>query len=1195
MKPWKHISAVLITTSLMCCLPPAWGASIDLADKPLSSGVSSEVKPNVMLILDDSGSMGWTHLPDHVRGQTTKYGYKSAQCNGVYYNPAITYSPPVKSDGSSYPSADFYNAPYDGFDTASATVNLSSQFKAYDNTTSWGNGDDTPQAAYYYQYTGLQPTLTYAYLSSGSVDTSATFYKECNSTIGSSPGNGVFTKVTVPSAEQQNFANWYSYYRIRIYTAKSAVGKALSNVGEPGSYRFGFTTHSYTGTDSTNSEFLKINDFCTAATGCTQRTNFFSKLYSAGASGGTPLRAALSKVGRIYAGKLLTGADDPMQYSCQQNFTILTTDGFWNGDEGYRIDGISAIGNQDGTAEKPLWDGASGSKKIEVYRRYDYSTDKCKSGTYKQKEQSQTVTTPIDPPGVSTTSAWVDITSWSKCATGTFPSPDPSNPELIYSEVQAASGGTSNSLADVSMYYYETDLRNSTLGNCTGAKGLDVCEDNVPGAGNDLAKHQHMTTFTLGLGIDGSLKYAENYDAGGSADFNAIKQGTKHWPDPMDNEDLHRVDDLWHAAVDGRGKYFSAKSPESLASGIAKALAGVSAVTASAAAAATSNLEPVAGDNFAYVAKYTTVDWDGDIEAREINLTDGTVSDTANWSAREKLDTLVGTNSDTRAIYFSKSGSLADFKASNLSTQIALKYFDAGIANPNGALSQYGAYTAADITAATPDSIINFLRGQTQHEDEDGNTNRLYRDRKHALGDIIHGAPVYARKPPFNYSDSGYASFKDNNASRQGVVYASANDGMLHAFNGDTGVELWSFVPTEVIPYLYKLADKSYSTHHRYYVDGPITIGDVCLSSSCSASQWKTILIGGLGKGGRAYFALDVTNPASPQLLWEFTDANLGYTYGNPVITKRQSDGKWVVIVASGYNNTSPGDGKGRLYVLDAKDGSKLAEIYTSTSVTDPAVSGIAKINNWVESTLLDNVTQHVYGGDLDGNVWRFDIVAGSSTKLATIGKVGGAPTQPITTKPELAKLPSGGTDRIVMIGTGKYLGETDIATTNMMSIYAIRDDLSTVLGNFRVHPNVVVQDLSAARTISYTAPGASSSGWYMDLDAKMGERVDVDPKLQLGWLAVVGNKPDPNACNIGGSSWLYFLEYWPSKSRTSNSNEVITVGNALTVGINTIKLPNGKVVTIATTSDAKYKGYGNPPQTSASKVRRLYWRELVR
>ena len=1293
----------------VAAMPIVLAAEVDLADKPLASGTSGEVKPNVMIILDDSGSMSFSYMPDDAVKFHGKYGYMSSQCNGVYYNPDVVYKPPVDVVGNPFPDAVFTAARDDGFDSGSTARNLDSEFIAnrfvpesanntYNSNTykPYTRSSLGPFGATYYVYTGSQTTRNYE-------NTSSTFYRECNSSLGDSPGSAVFTKrrlattmtttitvsgasstsvtsikvngvellsgatsssstnstvasriaaaivnggysatasgstvtITGPAsaanhtpviqksgggtlttdvfpetdaAKLTNFANWYSYYRVRLLAAKTAVGQALAGLSEPSNYRIGYTTHSYTGTNTNNSSFQMIDDFCDGAAGCDQRTKIYDKLYRAGAAGGTPLRAALSKVGRIYAGKL---GNDPVQYSCQQNFAILTTDGFWNGDAGYKLDGSSSIGNQDGAAARPMWDGAT-SEQRDTYRRYSYSLSNCTGGQrVRRQEQRRTVTTPITPvAGAPIEGAWTDYGSASNFTTcqssaPSLPSPNPSDPELI-SSTTSSSGGTSNSLSDVAMYYYATDLRTPALGNCIGTtvdgKTYDVCENNVPGGGIDTASHQHMTTFTLGLGVDGSLRYCENYDSGGCADFEAIKQGTKMWPDPMDDEDLHRVDDLWHAAVNGRGKYFSARSPESLAKGIQKALAGVSARTASAAAAATSNLEPVAGDNYAYVAMYTTVEWDGEIAAREIDLSVGTVSESGIWSAQAQVDNKVSATTDTRTIYFNGGGTLKEFTEGNLGTEIGNNYFDPGPGNPNGQLSQYAELTSDEQAQATQASIIGFLRGQTQHEDESANTWKLYRDRKHVLGDIVNAAPVYVRKPPFTYSDDNYATFAENRAGRQAIVYAGANDGMLHAFDGETGNELWAFVPTAVIPRLYTLADKSYSTNHRFHVDGPLTVGDVCLSVSCDASQWSSILVGGLGKGGRSYYALDVTNPASPKLLWEFSDPNLGYTYGNAIITKRGS--QWVVIIASGYNNVpnadqNSGDGRGRLFVLDASDGSKIAEIVTDNALTDPSRSGIAKINNWVDETMFDNSTRHVYGGDLDGNVWRFDIVAETATRLTTIGK-GDVPTQPITAKPELAEVKIGGTPtRVILVGTGKYLGTSDIGSTDRMSLYAIKDDLaSPPYGHFRTRADVVVQDLSGdsgSRQISYTAMAPDKIGWYMDLDVKNGERVNVDPKLQMGWWVVPSNIPDPNVCNVGGTSWLYFIDPWPAKTKAADAATIVNVGNALIVGINIVKLPNGKTVTIVTTSDAKYPVFGNPMAPFAAQVRRLYWRELTR
>ena len=109
------------------------------------------------------------------------------------------------------------------------------------------------------------------------------------------------------------------------------------------------------------------------------------------------------------------------------------------------------------------------------------------------------------------------------------------------------------------------------------------------------------------------------------------------------------------------------------------------------------------------------------------------------------------------------------------------------------------------------------------------------------------------------------------------------------------------------------------------------------------------------------------------------------------------------MLIASGYNNNAGGDTKGRLYVLDAITGAKLAEIITDNAVVDPDVSGLAKITNWVLDTLADNTTQYVYGGDLGGSLWRFDISANTSQKLGRTSATAG--NQPITMRPEVARI----------------------------------------------------------------------------------------------------------------------------------------------------------------------------------------------
>jgi len=1111
--PFRALAAAVALAAIVCAAPAARAGTTDIAGSPLASTSSGIVKPNVYFVLDTSGSMAWTHAPDDALDFLSKYGYKTSQCNSMYYNPAISYVPPKKSDGTDYPNQSFTGALYDGFDSTSTVIDLSSRFFAYDNTTSFGNGTDTKQAAYYYAYSGsAAPDFS---------STNNTFYRQCNSSIGSNPGRSVFTKVTVSSTsgpggtdERQNFANWFSYYRTRILMMKSGAGRAFATIGD--SYRVGFgTIYSTPSGSTTDPEFLSIGDFTQP-----QKDTWYSKFYATSPGGGTPLRTALSTAGRYFGGKV---GPDPIQYSCQQNFLILTTDGYWNAGSAnpVKLDGSSSVGNQDNVVSsmpRPMYDGSV--------------------------------------------------------------------------------SGATNTLADAAAYYYNTDLRPST-GTCnTGFGGADVCEDNVPVSGRDDAPWQHMTTFTLGLGVNGQLHYASDYLAGGSVDFNSITSGSLDWPKPV-GDTRTAVDDLWHAAVNGRGQYFSAQNPDLLVSGIRTALSGVTARVAAGAAAATSNLEPVAGDNSAFVANYRTVKWDGDVQSRPIDLATGAISTVATWSAQAQLDGMVGAITDSRTIFTFLGGSKVNFAPSSFTAAQKTAWFTP-TASP--ALTQTASWTATQTAAATADTVINYLRGQTGFEEgRTANAVTLYRNREHVLGDIINGKPVYVKKPPFNYTENNYQSFKSSNAiqNRQGMVYVAANDGMLHAFNSDTGVETWAYVPSFVLPNLKYLADDNYGSAHRYSVDGSPTVSDVW-----NGSAWKTILVAGLNAGGKGYYALDVTNPASPVVLWEFSDANLGLSYGNPVIGKL-ADGTWVVAFTSGYNNT---DGVGRLFVLNAYTGA--LKFTLSTGVGAPGnPSGLGKISAWVDDALNDNTIKRIYGGDMLGNLWRFDVndlippSGNEATQLAFFQTAGGA--QPVTTVPELGLV---GNKPIVFVGTGRYLGASDVADTSQQSLYAILDKLeATGIGNARSATCPLVQqtvsniDANTRTTSTQPVDLATKCGWFLDFPAVSAgsgsERVNVDPKLQLGVLAVATNVPANNICTVGGSSFLYFFDYATGQFVSTSAGNVAgtRLGNAIVVGLNTYRLPDGRVITTPTLSDDTRPPKGNPDNPMVGAIgKRVMWRELL-
>ncbi|RBA24857.1 type IV pilus assembly protein PilY1 [Herminiimonas fonticola] len=1237
----------MILFALMLVGYGAHAAETDIANAPLASSSVDVVKPNVMFILDDSGSMAWDYSPDAAGNfDDDEYGSRSNHCNGMYYNPAVTYTPPVNADGTSFADASFTAALPNGLNAA----------------TSGSGGANNPvnlNNSYYFTYSGATKALGFTYNSSENVDTSTTFYKECDSDVGSNPGNGKFTKVTITTASaaalKTNFANWYSYYRTRILAMKTAAGRAFKAVGS--SYRVGYSTISYTGTDSGNAEFLKIADF-----DVTQKASFYTKLYNAVPSGGTPLRAALSKAGRIYAGKLLTGTDDPVQYSCQQNFTILSTDGYWNGDAGYQLDGTTDVGNQDATELRPMYDGTvvtnvsyttatvtfSGSSNTLVSGIVVNGTQ-IMSGSINDSSNSNTVASRtaalISKNGYTATVSGNVVTIKAPTALGAITyTPVVTKTGGMTATATAfstapsvvTSGGVSNSLADVAAYYYNTDLRTTALGNCTGALGgsADVCENNVLGSGLDNKGSQHMTTFTLGLGLNGLLQYSEDYLGGGSADYEAIKNATKDWPVPEADKPT-AVDDLWHAAVNGRGSYFSAQTPDTLIKGITKVLTSAKAREGSGVAAATSNLEPVAGDNFLFLAMYRTVFWDGDLEAKTIDPSTGAIADTASWSAQTKLDTRVTATADTRTIY-TYSGLVADtnklkpFTWARL-TEDEQAYFNSMCA-PTVRLSQCSDsiggpnLTTIQRGLIPGENLLKFIRGQNAYEDQAGNANPIYRDREHVLGDMIGSQPVYVKAPPFVYVDANYDAYKTHQKDRLGMVYVAANDGMLHAFDAtigqaDSGTEKWAYIPPMVLPNLYKLADKNYPANHQYYVDGAPTVGDICPNAglitptTCTKNEWKTILVGGLNAGGKGYYALDITDPGNPKALWNFTDANdvdLGYSYGNPVITKRL-DGTWVVVFTSGYNNhTGSGDGEGHLYVLNADTGVLLSKLDTNVGDTTTP-SGLAKINAWIDS-LSDNTAKRFYGGDLLGNVWRFDPddriapTGNKVTLLAELGNVSPIGTQSVTIKPELTEVASAGVSYpVVNVATGRYLGISDLTNTSIQSIYSLKDNLTeTGLGKVRTAGVLVQQTLttsadgSTRTTSSNAVDWASKSGWYMDLNPgnkSPGERVNVDMQQQLGLLTVAGNVPKNDACTPGGYAWIYSLDFKTGQFVEGATGNVAGRRQAgLVAGMKTLKLNTGKTVTLITDTGGTITVMDDPSSNpgSGNGARRVSWRELI-
>jgi len=626
-----------------------------------------------------------------------------------------------------------------------------------------------------------------------------------------------------------------------------------------------------------------------------------------------------------------------------------------------------------------------------------------------------------------------------------------------------------------------------------------------------------------------------------------------------------------------------------------------------------------------------------------------TIDAPALWSLQASLDSATGAACDDRKIYIRSTGApnnVANFSWNSKScatgavatalTGAQQALFGASvIAN----LNQYSSMTDGSNgtldqrSAAAGANLVNFIRGQRGMEvtSADGsfmpnNLSTLYRKRGHVLGDVADSSMAFVKAPSAAYTDAGYSGFKTAQASRTPMMYVGANDGMLHAIYSPTasndanfskaGKEAWAYIPQAVMPNLYMLADTQYSTHHQFYVDGSPIAGDIYDKTSAS---WKTILVGGLNDGGKGYYAMDITDPVNPKSLWEFNqsntcynasvtttygaDCNIGLTFGRPVITKLVN-GNWVVLVTSGYNNVqSPagsGDGHGYLYVLNAATGQIISKIDTGAGDAGNP-SGLREINNYVANAGLDNTTLRAYGGDLLGNVWRFDIndnidpTGLEAALITTLTDASGTP-QPITTRVQLAEV--NGTTMVVA-ATGQFLGNSDLNTTQVQSVYGFTDSLAAAVQYPHLRSSSKILTLSESGDIrtsvcSVAANCALTTGWIVDLP-QLYERVNVDPFIVGSTVTFASNIPSSSACIANGTSWLNYVDLVTGATvgASATGESSVRLPSALVVGLNYVVLSNGQVISHLNFSSGQVLPYTVPVEPPSPIGRRVSWREI--
>lgn len=774
--------------------------------------------------------------------------------------------------------------------------------------------------------------------------------------------------------------------------------------------------------------------------------------------------------------------------------------------------------------------------------------------------------------------------------------------------MQDAKGGSTNSLADVAQYYYATDLRPDSD---------NVVKPAGNGAEDDKATWQHMSTYVIGMGVSGTLKYDKNYK-NGAGDFADLRTGKKAWPIwPIEGtsnyEQRQSIDDFWHTAVNGRGLYFSANDPKAIEAGLSEVFTDIRAAMGSGAGVAVSSALVDADGHYAYGATYKTGRWSGDLLAYKIDPQSGQRTQIDGWSARARLDARDQAG-DPRTIYFMDGRTRKSFTWSELGS---LQSHFSGT-NAASRLAQYDQMSQAQQQEALGQNLVNFIRGDQSKEGftKDHNS-KLYRTRESRLGDIIGSQPLYVGEPLRKYRDAGHSAFRLAQRGRTPMVYVGGNDGMLHAFYAEvdpsaSGIEgrkqvqtaareAWAFVPTTVMPELPRLASTSYEGGHRYFVDGSAVMADIQ-----AGGTWKTILVGGFNKGGKGYYALDITHPQDPKPLWEVnstTISTMGHSFGRPLVSKLP-DGRWAVFLTSGYNNI---DNRGYLYVLDANDGSIIHTIAT-------AGSGLREINNYVRNPAIDNTTQLLYGGDLEGNIWRFEFKkdgsAMSAKKVVQLVDERSNP-QPITTRIELVPT-SAATERPrILVGTGRLYGSSDLADKGTQSVYGFDDNMDSTSGeSLRSRLKQMLLEPSAGvggqRTRTIRCLGSSTDckddakGWYVDLPDS-GERVNIDMRLANTTLVIASNVPSPDVCLAGGYGWINYLNFNTGQAVIQGPDgkgdvSIIVDGSTIS-GHATTTTGDGKATDhISTTGNRDRPLDIDIPYASPKPLgRRISWRELVK
>jgi len=845
--------------------------------------------------------------------------------------------------------------------------------------------------------------------------------------------------------EKTNFATWYSYYRTRIKSAKGGGAEAFNSMGNK--VRVGFRSLHENGSNNFN---IPVND-----------GNDGRFVNNDGTNGNSTTSSRSKWFNRLF--RASAGGDTPLQ-------SVLDSAGLYFSSTAY----TGPYGPESGTAQ------------LSCRQNFAILT----TDGYWNSSTVSTGTSGDDNNG--------------KIITNGLPVADVNYKSYQYVKQKPYSDSVDSTLADVAMKYWKTDLRTDLDNNVPSDYSKVAGENDL--VGRDPAFWQHMVTFTISIGLK---------TVNGLTSVSQVNAGTV-WPtssqldtgDPT-NDNKYRLDDLLHAAVNGRGSFVSASSPQAFADGLAAALAKINERTASFSNMGASDSTQMNNGTLIFTASYVSGKWSGLLRAEK--ATDGSAvwktTDSGKFAAYSSRNVFTRDGTLTGGVGAGGAGAGTTFPTAN---QLTALVRSGGPANYEVSGSENAEY----------------IKGNQAKE---GSSAGKLRVRNTVMGDIVNSSPAYVA---------------DSN-----TVFVGANDGMLHAFDGSTGVEQFAYIPG--IINFGNLADLSRGDYeHRWFVDGPIAISPKQLSPDGT----KNILVGTLGRGGKGVYALDVTAPASftsSNVKWEVNSTNatpandnMGMVLGAPVLAKVRNGGTMpsptltsAVLLGNGINS---GSDKAALLVLNMDTGAVIKEVATDNTTGNGlfAPTGIYAADG---KTLV-----YAYAGDLQGNVWKFDLTSTSpsswtSKKIFHAEKTAGTP-QAITGGIASAIDPRTN-KRWIFFGTGSYLTTADgnDSSTSSQSMYGVIDDAASAYTRSDLAARTVTDGTGADVGERYFqdmtgAMLAGKHGWYVDLTGK-GERIVQNTQMDGSYMVTASMMPSGNSCaDASGSGYINAITPFPDMVASGKS-----------------------------------------------------------